>query len=190
MKSIDTRGLPCPKPTVMVKNEIDVGEVEIEVLVDNDTAKENVSKLAKSMGYSIEVSDIPEGFKIKLNKESGSSRCEVIRSGALYLIKTAVLGQGDDQLGAVLMKSLIYTLTEKKPKPATVVFMNGGVKLTVKGSDQLENLKMLEAGGCEILICGTCLDFFGLKDNVAVGSVSNMYDIIDAVELAESVVSI
>jgi selenium metabolism protein YedF len=87
------------------------------------------------------------------------------------------MGKGNDELGTVLMKSFIHTLTESEKLPATMIFYNTGVKLAVKGSDVIDDLKKLEEKGIEILVCGTCANFFKIKDDIAAGVISNMYDI-------------
>jgi selenium metabolism protein YedF len=75
------------------------------------------------------------------------------------------------------MRAFLYTLTESEALPARIILMNGGVKLAVEGSDSLINLRRLAERGVEILACGTCLEFYQLKDALAVGRVSNMYEI-------------
>lgn len=191
MIQIDARGLACPKPTVLVKNEMDAGAEEIEVIVDNAVARDNIMRLAKNQCYECAVDEQDADIAIKLTKTGQQSAVLPVPGGSVvYLIKTATIGVGDDELGAVLMKGFIYALTEHEAPPSHIVLMNGGVRLAVEGSDHLENLKAISDKGCSILICGTCLDYFGLKDKVKVGMVSNMYDILDVVSRADNSVSI
>jgi selenium metabolism protein YedF len=97
----------------------------------------------------------------------------------VILVASEFLGAGDDKLGSMLMKSYMYALTESDVKPKTMLFLNSGVKLTTEGSDSLESIKTLESQGVEIMSCGTCLDFYGLKEKLAVGQVTNMYSIVE-----------
>ena len=89
------------------------------------------------------------------------------------------MGEGNDELGKVLIKSFIFAVTQLEQLPKTMLFYNGGATLTTEGSNSLEDLKSLEAQGVEILTCGTCLDYYGLKDKLAVGGVTNMYSIVE-----------
>lgn len=74
-------------------------------------------------------------------------------------------GTGDDKLGSVLMKSYFYALSEADRIPADLIFVNSGVKLTTEGSDVIDSIKKLEERGVNVLSCGTCLDFYNLKEN-------------------------
>ena len=104
------------------------------------------------------------------------------------LIDGATVGRGDDLLGAVLMKSFLHTLKEIEPRPWRLIFINAGVKLAAEGSDLLNVLKELEDLGVEILSCGTCLDFFTLKEKLIAGRVTNMYDIVTSLVSATNVI--
>lgn len=190
MREIDARRLPCPQPTILVKNEIEKGEQDITVLVDNDIACENVSRLAKRMNYSVAVDTRPDGFCLLLKSDSKEAACPVRGSNIAYFIKTDSIGTGDDELGVILMKAFVYALTQLRPAPTHMVLMNSGVRLAVEGSEHKENLQGLAEYGCAILVCGTCLDFYGLKEKLAVGIISNMYDILEALSASENVISI
>ena len=98
------------------------------------------------------------------------------------------MGHGNEELGKILMKSFIFALTQLDDLPQTILFYNGGATLTTEGSQSLEDLKTLEAQGVEILTCGTCLDFYGLKDKLAVGQVSNMYTIVEKLNNADNII--
>lgn len=185
-RTIDARGLNCPQPVILTKKVMDEnsGE-EIVTIVDNFAALENISKLAANQGYSFTVETrgnesyihmIPS--ELELNPEVTPDR------GLVILVKSQYFGEGDQQLGAVLMKSWAYTLTEMSGKLKALIFMNGGIHLTTEGSPILEHLTFLEQQGVEILSCGTCLDFFNKKDQLQVGQVTNMYS---AMELLSSV---
>jgi len=108
----------------------------------------------------------------------------------IVFVGSSTLGRGDEELGNVLMRSFIHTLTETEVPPQEIIFMNSGVKLVAEGSEVLDDLRSLESRGIEILACGTCLGYYRLKDAIRVGRISNMYDIAAALLEADRVVSI
>ena len=202
MKIIDARGKLCPQPVIMTKKEADAGENEITVIVDNETAKSNVLKFGTKLNFITKAEDKGDGMYIYLNKEV-CKECEVIieeahhekivnvkKDNKGFVFGSDILGKGSDDLGRILMKSFIYTVSEKKPYPNFMIFLNSGVKLTVEGSESLEELKKLEEGGVKIVSCGTCLDFFEIKGKLEVGSISNMYDIVDIISESDNAVMI
>lgn len=183
MKRIDCSGMTCPKPVIMAKKELEsIESGEIDIIVDNETARENVAKLAKSMGLQYEVSS-DEGLYHVIIKKEAPDACNLMKFNEnrrpVILVGSDKFGTGDDNLGAALMKSYLYALTESEIKPSSMLFVNGGVKLTTEGSGVLESIKTLENQGVEILSCGTCLDFYGLKEKLVVGAVTNMYTIVE-----------
>lgn len=202
MKTVDARGMLCPQPVIMTKKEADSGEKEITVIVDNETAKSNVLKFGTKLDFKTSSEEREDGIYVHLNKEE-CGECEVIieeagkdseikdkKQNKGYVIGSDKLGKGDDNLGRILMKSFLYTVSEKKPYPDFMIFLNSGVKLTIEGSESLDELKKLEEGNVKIVSCGTCLDFFEIKSKLAVGSVSNMYDIVDLISESDNAVMI
>ena len=193
MKTIDCRGMKCPKPVIMTKKEIEsMDDTILEVIVDNDAAKENVSKYAKSIGLDSSIEEKDGFFYVKINKEA-SSCCKEInfnKNQPVIIITSDKFGTGDDKLGSALMKSYLYALGESDVKPKSLLFLNGGVKLTTEGSDVIESLKSLEGAGVEIMSCGTCLDFYNLKDKLVVGTVTNMYTIVEKMNGASNTIKI
>ena len=188
--TLDCTGLECPMPVVKAKNMLEENEsITLDVIVDNETAKENVSKLANSMNLSYTAKDDAGKFIITIVKSS-SVKVEEHKKGMVLLVKTQYLGSGDDELGAILMKSFVFSLTQSKPYPSKVIFVNSGVKLTTQNEEVIKNLKVLENEGVEIISCGTCLDFYGLKEELKVGIAGNMYDIVDSINNAESKMSV
>lgn len=198
-KDIDARGMDCPRPVIMTKKELDnLKEGSITTIVDNDVARENVSKLAGSMGCSFSVEEKDGDFYININKDATVVEevkeikrvKEVIEEKVLkdmtIGIASDTMGSGDDTLGKILMKSFIYTVSETLPYPSTIVFYNGGVRLTVEGSEVIDDLIALEKKGVEIISCGTCLDFLELKEGLKVGSISNMYTIYEKLKDKDS----
>ncbi|HOQ09025.1 MAG TPA: sulfurtransferase-like selenium metabolism protein YedF [Syntrophomonadaceae bacterium] len=174
---IDARGLNCPEPVILTKRAMDEGQVDrLVTIVDRDAALENVTKLAKSQGFEVEVENKEGDYYITMIR-SGQMAAEAtdIQEDVAVLVTNRYLGQGSDELGAVLMRSFLYTLSELKDRVKNIIFMNSGVFLTTEGSEVLEILQGLSQDGVKILSCGTCLDFYGLKDKLAVGEVTNMY---------------
>ena len=177
-RTVDARGLSCPQPVILTKRVMDenAGD-EIITMVDNPTSLENVCKLAKSQGYNFTVEELGSEHHIHMLKESVMvNAAQVSTRNTVVLIKSQYLGEGSDELGAALMKSFLYTLTESASQISHLIFMNGGVYLSVDGSPALEYLRDLESQGVQILCCGTCLDYFSLKEKLQVGEVTNMYN--------------
>lgn len=182
-KLVDARNQACPKPVIMTKKFLDTMENgRLTTIVDNEVAKENVSKLIKSLGYEFTVNKKDKDYYIDIDK--GSVPYEKIQDEDSKDLKDMVIGfssstmgSGDEKLGKILMNSFIYTVSETKPYPKTLLFYNEGVRLVCQGSKALDDLKTLEEAGVEIISCGTCLDFLNLKDTLKVGTISNMYTI-------------
>ncbi|MGD9568236.1 MAG: sulfurtransferase-like selenium metabolism protein YedF [Sedimentibacter sp.] len=202
MKIVDARGKVCPQPVIMTKKEVDAGENKITVIVDNETSRENVLKFGNKLEYNTNVEEKSDGIYIYLNKEEMTS-CEASTEKAAedslnkikqekkgFVIGSDKLGKGSDDLGKILMKSFLYTLSETKPYPSFLIFLNSGVKLTALGSESLDDLKKLESDGVKIVSCGTCLDFFEIKDKLEVGKISNMYDIVETIAESDNAVMI
>ncbi|MDI6786177.1 MAG: sulfurtransferase-like selenium metabolism protein YedF [bacterium] len=192
-KEIDVRGLSCPLPVIKTKKALDeIKKGVITVIVDNIPAKENVTRLAEKEGATVEVEEkdgdfyllIAKGDVCKISEETNEARDIVL------LIDTDLFGKGEIELGNVLMRTFLHTLTEVERRPKKIIFVNNGVKLSTEGSDVLESLKKLENLGIKILSCGTCLDYYGLKDKLKVGIITNMYDIVSSLTNAEKVIKI
>ncbi|CEK32437.1 SirA-like protein [[Clostridium] sordellii] len=192
---LDARGLACPKPVINTKKQLDnIDQGAVVVTVDNEIAKENIFKLAKSMNYDARVLksekdliciEIIKGENVIIEEKSQESL-----SDTCIFINSDKMGNGNDELGHVLMKGYIYTLTESKPYPKSIVFVNSGIKLTTENEATIENLKILQDAGVEILSCGTCLDYYGLKDDLKVGTVTNMYTIVETMNNSSKTISL
>lgn len=193
MKIIDCKGLACPKPVILTKKELDaITEGEIEVIVDNDAARENISRFAKNQGFEYNVNEKEGLYHIEI-KKTGEQSCEIMdfnNKSLIIMITSDKFGTGDDKLGTALMKSYLYALTENTVKPEKMFFINSGVKLTSEGSEVLESLNALKNSGVEIYSCGTCLDFYGLKEKLLVGEVTNMYSIVESTNSASNTIKI
>ncbi len=194
--TIDARGLACPQPVIMAKKAIEENE-QITVLVDNDMAVENIRRLAVKMACGFSVTEKEEGIRnialvrtgaIDETKGGGGPSaqenelsCAVVagkETGPLVVVLSDNhMGRGDDVLGDILIRSFVHTLLQLKPLPDTVICYNSGVKLVVKDSAVLDDLQQLAKDGVDILVCGTCVNYFEIGDQVAAGHISNMYDI-------------
>jgi len=191
MKEVNARGLACPQPVILTKKALEeIEEGEIITVVDNITAKENVARLASNLNYQYEVSEKEGCYYIKIKKDSSKTKETENKETTVIMITTDRLGQGDEALGKLLMKSYTYALGEAEVLPKAMVFLNSGVKLTTEGSEVLENLEKLHNAGVEIISCGTCLDFYNLKDKLKIGIVGNMYSIIELLNSASKVLNI
>jgi len=189
---IDARGRACPQPVLMTKKAIDAGE-DCVVIVDNEAARDNVCRMAKSQGCEARVEERDGCFRITVTR--GSTRHEEknafpVAGPTVVVFPFDRMGTGDDDLGGILVRAFLHTLAEINPRPDVMIFFNGGVKLATDGSEVLEDLSALEKAGTRILVCGTCLDFFGLKDKLRAGMISNMYDIAETMLSAGRIVSI
>jgi selenium metabolism protein YedF len=176
-KVVDARGLTCPQPVIMTKKAMEEpGSEELTTIVNQKVALENVSKLAQSQGYEFEVKQEDDDYYIHMTRVGGSDEDAGTKGEDIaIMIRSNLFGQGEAELGQVLMKSFIFTLTELDAPVKHIIFMNSGIFLTIEGSPVLDTLKVLENKGVEILSCGTCLDYYQAKDKLAVGSVTNMY---------------
>ncbi len=189
---IDARGLNCPQPAVLTKKAMEKAD-DLIIIVDSAAAEQNVSRLAENHGLAVSVEEKGDGIYLRLTRpadESLGGKMPLLFEPTVLLVSSATLGHGDDELGTVLMRSFIHTLGESDIKPHKIIFMNSGVKLVVRGSELVDDLRALEKEDVEILACGTCLGHYGLKDAVEVGRISNMYEITLALMKATKVVSI
>ena len=199
-KIIDCRGLACPLPVVNAKKAAEAmnpGDV-LTVLVDNEIAVQNLSRFAEHKGFGVSADKKDEkeyAVIMSISGEAAESKEEEVacvmdsrRKGMLVVLSGNVMGNGDAKLGTSLMKAFVFALTKQDQLPDTILCYNSGAYLTCEGADTLEDLKLLESEGVTILTCGTCLDFYGLKEKLAVGGVTNMYDIVERMENAAQII--
>lgn len=187
---IDARGLACPQPVILTKKALDAGdEGFVTTVVDNTSAVENLTRLARVMGCGVEVEQIGDEYHVRIEK-IGAGPEPIEHNQSVILIKNQFLGEGNDELGRILMNSFMYTLTQMEGTVGSIIFMNSGVVLTVSGSEVLEHLRSLEQSGVEILVCGTCLEFYQIKNQLGVGHVSNMYTIYEKMAAAYRVITL
>lgn len=202
---IDARGKQCPLPVIEAKNALkDAAEGElVEILVDNEIAVQNLLKMAnhKNLASSsdqlgereylvrIVAGDFGEEAIQRLEEEEEVESCpkDLRRHGMVVAVGSDHMGEGDPVLGRLLLKGYLYALTQQETFPETILFYNGGAHLTCKGSESLEDLRLLAGNGVEILTCGTCLNHYGLSTELSVGQVTNMYEIVERMTKANVV---
>ena len=195
---VDAKGKPCPTPVIMAKKAMAEGHDTFTVLVDNPTAVENLKRLADNQGFAVAVREEGGTYALDFAKGEGCSACEEAINAPLpaaggdwaVFVGRDIIGDGDRELGTNLMRMFFYTLAQEEDKPGAVLFMNAGVKLPTLDEQVAHHLKVLSDAGTEILVCGTCLNFYGLTDQLKVGAVSNMYDIVTWMQKAGKVISL
>lgn len=203
MKEIDARGLACPAPVLHTRATLQQERAEaVRVLVDNAASQENVRRYLESEGFETRLERAGEDYVVvgRCGKAAPpAAQPEATPAAAvpaeasrkiLVLCSADRLGRGDDELGRKLMANFLKTLKEMGPDLWRLVFVNNGVKLTIDTSEVLEDLKGYEAAGLKILVCGTCLNHFGLLERKRAGETTNMLDIVTAMQLADKVISV
>ena len=199
-RKIDCKGMACPLPVVNAKKaaeELHAGDV-LTVLVDNEIAVQNLSRFAEHKGFPVSAAKNTEkeyavimtisGAAAEAKEEEVACVMDSRRKGMLVVLSANTMGTGDAKLGTSLMKAFVFALTKQDQLPDTILCYNTGAYLTCEGADTLEDLKLLESEGVTILTCGTCLDFYGLKEKLAVGGATNMYDIVERMENAAQII--
>lgn len=198
-QTIDARGLACPQPVIQTRNALRESN-DLMVIVDNDTAQKNVTRMAEKLGHTVQAERRGGDIYLRIGGES-TAQVEataltvgkaVPAQGPLVLVvPSEFMGRGEhEELGDILVRALFHTLGEIEPLPDTIVFFNSGVKLAVQGSPVAEDLCALADQGIELLACGTCLEYYGLKDKLAAGEISNMYTIAETMLGAGRVVKL
>jgi selenium metabolism protein YedF len=194
MSVVDCRGLACPQPVMMTKKVLDqLGERDLIVIVDNAFSCNNVERFVQSQGYSVEVESRGPDFYLHIHKGERREVGELLQKEkeaekVVVYINSHLLGVGDDALGSFLMKAFLRTLLDLEERPNRLILINSGVQLASEGSKVLDTLIALSENGVEILSCGTCLDFYGLKEKLKVGVVSNMHEIIQSMLEADCLI--
>ncbi len=194
MSIVDCRGLACPQPVMTTKEALDqLKEGELLVIVDNAVSCNNVERFAQSQGFGVEVEQRGEDFSLRIRKGKVREEAELPQEKEkakkiIVYINSHLVGNGDEALGSFLMKAFLKALLDLETKPNRLVLINSGVQLASEGSKVLDTLIALSEKGVEILSCGTCLDFYGLKGKLKVGVVSNMYEIIQSMVEADRLI--
>ena len=207
MKTIDVLGKPCPIPVIEAKKALAQHDVDsVLVNVDNITAAANLEKMAKGYGYGYSMTEKAKDiFEIMISKNGKSppeqqSKADEpkdqapqngsMQAGMVVVIGRDTMGEGAEELGKILIKGFIYSLTALSEPPASVLFLNSGARLTSEGANTVEDIKRLEQQGTEILTCGTCVNYYGLQDSLAVGAITDMYGITEKMASAGTVINI
>jgi len=197
-RELDCRGQACPHPVLKTKEIVDQGDVpEVTVLVDNDAARENVSRFLERAGYEVQVTASGSDFAVTGTRDQETVPLspkdtweETALHKILVLVGTDRMGTGDDDLGRKLITSFLGTLKEMGQELWCLIFLNAGVKLTVAGSEVLSSIQELARDGVMVLVCGTCLNHFQLLEQKKVGETTNMLDIVTHMQLADRVISL
>lgn len=206
-QTVDAKGLACPLPVINTKKAAEEMTESgiLTVLVDNEIAVQNIQKFAGQKGYeftsekraekeyAITIQVTVDGQPVPAavaEPESEELICcpDAGNNGMVVVLSANEMGTGDEKLGKALMKAFVFAVTRQDVLPETILCYNTGAYLTCEGADTLEDLKLLEAEGVNILTCGTCLDFYGIKEQLAVGSVTNMYEIVEKMETAKKII--
>ena len=183
--TVDVRGSLCPKPVIETKKVSDANpSAVITTIVDNEVSRDNVEKFGKSRGYGVDIRQDGKDFYLTMtpNANPVAEICEPMSYGNRVILMTKdYLGEGSEELGRNLMKTFWVCMVEADVKPSKIYFINSSVKMVVNDSVHLENIKKLADLGVEIAACGICLDFYGVKEELGVGSITNMYAITDSI---------
>lgn len=187
MIRINAMGEACPLPVVKTLRALQSlgGAGSVETLVDNETAVQNLRRLAESKGCSIEVETISDAeYRVTITAAEGAElpkeetiacTTSAAQKKTVVVISADHMGEGNEELGRALLKAFLFALTQQETLPAAILFYNGGAAVTCEGSASLEDLQALQSQGVEILTCGTCLNYYGLTEKLRVGEVTNMY---------------
>lgn len=209
---IDARNLACPRPVVLALEalpKLAAGE-SLEVLVNDEVAPANLTRLAAEKDCEVATADHGDHVSVMLTPRSPAAATDGVAGpvaaaaagvcpapeapapaqGSVVLVGADSLGRGSEELGRKLLGGLIYAFAHQDPLPKAMVFFNGGARLTCEGGESLEDVRDLESKGCEILTCGTCLDFYGIRDQLGVGGVTNLYRIAEIMATEPNVVSL
>ena len=195
---LDAMGQACPIPVVMAKKELDQGREDLVIAVDNDTAVQNLTRLAASRRMSVETQERDGAFHVHIYGAASApapmpllTPCGPQGGGYTVFVSKDHLGEGAQELGYNLLRMALFTLSQGDGLPESVLFMNGGVRLPAGEDEQvLESLRALADKGVDILVCGTCLNYYGLTERLKLGTVSNMYDILERMQRAGKVITL
>ena len=196
---VDAIGLACPQPVVKTIKALEglTEPATVETHVDNETAVQNVTRLAAGKGFRVRSEKLAEDhFVVTMEADKAGEQtaeapvaCVPDRRGNTVVAVTSdAMGHGSEELGKNLMKGFLYALSQLEELPKTILFYNGGARLTTEGSLSLEDLKSMEAQGVQIMTCGTCLNYYGLNEKLAVGTVTNMYSIVETLAKADKII--
>ena len=195
MITVNAVGKACPEPVIMTRAAVEKGAVELEVLVDNTVAVSNVTRFLEGQGFRVQHQENGSEFKLTARREGSAVSADPAprpqgKARLAVLVAGKTLGREDKELGEVLIKGFLGTLSKLETPPAVLALMNEGVKLALSDASTCDHLKDLERAGTKILVCGTCTNHFGITERVGVGTISNMFEILEAVTGADKVLSV
>ena len=195
MITVNAVGKACPEPVIMTRAAVEKGAVELEVLVDNTVAVSNVTRFLEGQGFRVQHQENGSEFKLTARREGSAVSADPAprpqgKARLAVLVAGKTLGREEKELGEVLIKGFLGTLSKLETPPAVLALMNEGVKLALPDASTCDHLKDLERAGTKILVCGTCTNHFGVTERVGVGTVSNMFEILEAVTGADKVLSV
>lgn len=189
MKIVDAVGKVCPVPVIMTKKALreNAGSDDLVIKVDNEVATQNLTKLANQMKIKSEVKKFSSSeYEVTFFAKGVCETCQAMdnpiaagHDGYVVVISSDKMGSGDEEFGKKLLENFIYSLSEQDELPKKIIFYNSGVKVVTQNEKSITDLKAIEQFGCEILSCGLCLDFYNVKDQLKVGSITNMYRIVE-----------
>lgn len=195
MITINAVGDICPVPVVKAKEAIQTlgGNGIVEILVDNDIAVQNLCKMAEQKGYGVSFLQQEDRIykvtftvgDLEMIQEVPAAVMPSAKKNTVIVISSDKMGEGNPELGTVLLKGFLYALSKQESLPSTILFYNGGAKLTTEGSDSIEDLQDMEKAGVKIYTCGTCLNYYELTDHLKVGEITNMYTILELMSSAD-----
>ena len=194
MKELDCRKQYCPVPVLNTKKAIEEGADELSVLVDNAPARDNVKRFASNLGHKVAVVDEGEGcFRINIKVDPNAKALDKDHPDSdayAVFITSDKLGDGNPELGGILMKAFLNTIGDSQPLPLEVIFMNNGVKLACEGSEVLDSLNALVEKGVKVYVCGTCLNYLDILEKKKIGEVVGMFDIVNMLIGAPKVIKL
>jgi selenium metabolism protein YedF len=201
MKILDVKGKRCPLPLIETKKALkDLGVNEtLKIILDNETSVKNVMHFLNDNNVPVKqssdgviseliVSQVAESLE-EVDETAYCAAPEPKGNSYVVLLAKNRLGEGSDELGEALAGAMINTIKSMDTLPDKIIVMNSGIDFVVNGSLVLAPLKELEKKGVDIIVCGTCLDYFGKMDELAVGRISNMFDILDSMRKADKVIN-
>ncbi len=189
MRELDLRGKACPEPVVLARRALLEGETALRVTVSDRAAADNVERMARSLGAEVAVEQDADDYRLEIEL-MGEAAAAPQAPGTTFFLGSDTVGRGEAELGHTLMKMFLNALADAPVPPARLLLMNSGVKLAAEGADTVEALRNLECLGTEVLVCGTCLDYYRLRERLAVGTVSNMQELSEAMTSAVNTVTI
>jgi len=192
MSTLDCRNQQCPAPVIATRKALlEAPASPLTVLVSDETARDNIARLATSQGFATDITTEDQGYTLLLTPGEKPATAEAgvaIQGKTVLFVTSDQMGQGDAELGTILLRNFLITLNEATTRPDTILFVNAGVKLVVDGADTIEALNSLACDGVDIAACGLCLEFYDIKDKLMVGRVSNMLETVETLQSAGRII--